>query len=268
MSKNVCLKCNTEYDGNFCPKCGQMARFSETCYICGTFFCGDYCPTCGSLKKDIKKCPNCGIVALLSDNVCKKCGYRFNPEIKNYQEEKNEKTFKLKRYYLILGIVVIVMSVLAIVVSESILHNKFSNNTVEKFVYGEQIEKVIATLGDPFIDEENYLLYKKNLKTINIDTTTDENGKRIIKNIIFNVDGTGNKEVISTIIVTGSINEDGDNADKIIVIKHYYKDGSYQLTTIPKEVLEGSLLVEDNKIKLTWEDGLGRYTLEVPVENK
>lgn len=41
-----CKKCGTEYEGNFCPNCGQK-NGPVKCKNCGTEFDGNFCPNCG-----------------------------------------------------------------------------------------------------------------------------------------------------------------------------------------------------------------------------
>lgn len=43
-----CPKCNTEYEGKFCPNCGQAAPGTkQTCKKCGAEFEGKFCTNCG-----------------------------------------------------------------------------------------------------------------------------------------------------------------------------------------------------------------------------
>ena len=48
----ICSKCGTEFNGNFCPSCGQAATDNSTkCTKCGTEYTGNFCPTCGQPKE-------------------------------------------------------------------------------------------------------------------------------------------------------------------------------------------------------------------------
>lgn len=43
-----CSKCGYEYEGKFCPECGQSAPGTKTrCKNCGTEFEGKFCTNCG-----------------------------------------------------------------------------------------------------------------------------------------------------------------------------------------------------------------------------
>lgn len=56
-----CTKCGTEFDGNYCPKCGTPCN----------------------PNKNI--CPKCGKERGANDRFCKNCGYSFMPA-----EQKNK----------------------------------------------------------------------------------------------------------------------------------------------------------------------------------
>lgn len=44
-----CTKCGTEYEGKFCPECGQPSSGAKvTCKSCGSEFTGSFCPNCGT----------------------------------------------------------------------------------------------------------------------------------------------------------------------------------------------------------------------------
>lgn len=43
----ICSNCGNDFDGNFCPICGQPAPQEVYCPSCGTLFKGNFCPTCG-----------------------------------------------------------------------------------------------------------------------------------------------------------------------------------------------------------------------------
>ena len=47
--QHKCFKCGTEFDGNFCPECGEKWEEGKTCPKCGK-----------SLVRDVKFCPDCG----------------------------------------------------------------------------------------------------------------------------------------------------------------------------------------------------------------
>lgn len=42
----ICSRCSTEFEGNYCPSCGQ-STLSKKCPRCSTETTGAFCPTCG-----------------------------------------------------------------------------------------------------------------------------------------------------------------------------------------------------------------------------
>ena len=49
----ICKKCGTEFDGAFCPRCGEMAEEKLT-----------VCPVCGKERAE-------------GETFCSKCGYSY-----------------------------------------------------------------------------------------------------------------------------------------------------------------------------------------------
>ncbi len=67
----ICKKCGTEFEGSFCPKCGERAEERLT-----------VCPVCGKERGE-------------SENFCSRCGYayereNFAPSKKTAEEEKKQ----------------------------------------------------------------------------------------------------------------------------------------------------------------------------------
>lgn len=44
----ICLQCQTEFEGNFCPTCGSPAPQKVTCPTCGKEMEGTFCSNCGA----------------------------------------------------------------------------------------------------------------------------------------------------------------------------------------------------------------------------
>ena len=49
----ICKKCGTEFEGNFCSKCGEKA--TTKCKKCGAEYIGDFCTNCGTKNIQPKK---------------------------------------------------------------------------------------------------------------------------------------------------------------------------------------------------------------------
>ena len=67
----ICKKCGTEFEGSFCPKCGERAEERLT-----------VCPVCGKERGE-------------SENFCSRCGYayereNFAPSKKTAEDEKKQ----------------------------------------------------------------------------------------------------------------------------------------------------------------------------------
>ena len=69
-----CEKCGTEFEGHFCPECGEAAvKTKNVCAECGMEFEGNFCSNCGrSAKEKEVLCPFCGTE--VKGSFCLKCG--------------------------------------------------------------------------------------------------------------------------------------------------------------------------------------------------
>ena len=69
-----CEKCGNEFEGNFCPECGEAAvKTKNVCAECGMEFEGNFCSNCGrSAKEKEVLCPFCGTE--VKGSFCLKCG--------------------------------------------------------------------------------------------------------------------------------------------------------------------------------------------------
>ena len=65
----ICKKCGTEYDGAFCPKCGERTEEKLT-----------VCPVCGKVRAE-------------GENFCAKCGYAFERQATATQKPQAKITF-------------------------------------------------------------------------------------------------------------------------------------------------------------------------------
>ena len=131
-----CEKCGTEFEGNFCPNCGTPSEAGK-----------NICPKCGQARSG-------------ADRFCKNCGFDFNGA------DKSVKTGAAafgsaaaaairrvpKKAWITVGVVVAVIAVLLAVLIPTISHftNKFRIGVVEQISVGDNKERVIELLGEPY----------------------------------------------------------------------------------------------------------------------
>ena len=109
--KHKCLKCGNEFEGNFCPECGERYQEDKVCPKCGT-----------TLKGNVKFCTNCGYSFIAGDNK-KEEKKEVTPVVKENNVVKVEKPSmapeKAKKIYNILSnlfsILFMVVSVLMLI---------------------------------------------------------------------------------------------------------------------------------------------------------
>lgn len=104
----ICKKCGTEYDGAFCPKCGERGKEKLT-----------VCPVCGKERSE-------------GENFCVKCGYAFEGQVSEKQRSQVKITFDkevvingVRKYYktaLNIGKILFSVLILLILASPIMLH--------------------------------------------------------------------------------------------------------------------------------------------------
>lgn len=77
-----CLHCGTEFEGNFCPECGEKWEAERTCPHCGAVFPPNakFCPECGEKWQEGKTCPHCGALLPADAKFCHLCGKQWSEE--------------------------------------------------------------------------------------------------------------------------------------------------------------------------------------------
>lgn len=268
---NKCLNCQTEFDGNFCPKCGQRKNTDTICPKCGAFYIGNFCPRCGLYKVKTKKCPSCGTTLIETDNICKRCLHSFDYKTTTISN-KPKKSFNLKLYYIILMAVVLTITILAVAISvpKMTLKIKFA----ETITYGQKATDIIEKFGEPDFQTSHMLKYKKNEVNLIIELVKNMENEEVVNRVILDttsldMEHITKKEIKNLIIVSGKIQEYSDNQNTKILLKIYYEDGSYQLTLIPNELFQNisnMYTFEKDTYHLTWSDDYGIYELDVPVQ--
>lgn len=138
-----CSKCGTEYEGNFCPKCGTAA--DPNCNVC---------PKCGQARTD-------------NDRFCKNCGY-------DYQNHQANRTGNIgtsavaaikrvpKKIWITIGAIIVAAAILLAILIPTIsfLTNKFRVAFVDQIKIGDSRERVLELLGEPYEYDENSTTYE------------------------------------------------------------------------------------------------------------
>ena len=123
-----CSKCGTEYEGNFCPKCGTAANLEQ-----------ETCPVCGNVREDGKR-------------YCSGCGHDFysaKEKNKNIAAEAIAKVKKVPKVtWIILTLVIIIAIVITVLVT--VLSNRFRLGVIEQINIGDSKEQVLDILGEPY----------------------------------------------------------------------------------------------------------------------
>ena len=138
-----CSKCGTEYEGNFCPKCGTAA--DPNCNVC---------PKCGQARTD-------------NDRFCKNCGYDYQ----NHQANRigNIGTSAVaaikrvpKKIWITIGAIIVAAAILLAILIPTIsfLTNKFRVAFVDQIKIGDSRERVLELLGEPYEYDENSTTYE------------------------------------------------------------------------------------------------------------
>ena len=118
----ICKKCGTEYDGAFCPKCGERTEEKLT-----------VCPVCGKVRAE-------------GENFCVKCGYAFEGQASETQKRQLKITFDkeallngVKKFYKValnIGKVFFSLLIFLILASPIMLHegiNTAGNGYINAF---------------------------------------------------------------------------------------------------------------------------------------
>ena len=160
-----CTKCGKEYDGNFCPYCGEPSGTQN-----------NVCPKCGRIRNG-------------EERFCSNCGYEFTKDEPNkFVKLKTTAVAAVKRVprkaWIAAGIAVAVIVVLLAVLIPTISHltNKFRIDVVERIGIGDKKQDVLDLLGEPYDYEENSSLFTY---------YSDDYRKLLEKNDSFNPDDIG-----------------------------------------------------------------------------
>ena len=160
-----CTKCGKEYDGNFCPYCGEPSGTQN-----------NVCPKCGRIRNG-------------EERFCSNCGYEFTKDEPNKFVKLNTTSVAAvkrvpKKAWIAAGIAVAVIVVLLAVLIPTISHltNKFRIDVVERISIGDKKQDVLDLLGEPYDYEENSSLFTY---------YSDDYRKLLEKNDSFNPDDIG-----------------------------------------------------------------------------
>ncbi len=137
------------------------------CGNCGKEYEGRYCPECGEEWLEEKECPQCGAKLSGSAKFCTECGYSFG---KSGKEKKSGTGARIGEWFKSAGrwikshlkIVIPVASALVMIITvscvlTSVLSNKFRVGKVSKIEIGYTQEQVLEILGEPYEDtKEEY----------------------------------------------------------------------------------------------------------------
>ncbi len=76
---HICSNCGKEFDGKFCPECGEKFVDKNACPKCGSPVKPDekFCTECGARLDGKKNCPQCGALMESNSAFCSECGTKF-----------------------------------------------------------------------------------------------------------------------------------------------------------------------------------------------
>ena len=169
--KMVCKKCGREFDGSFCPYCGERAEQEMT-----------VCPVCGREKADgVNFCANCGYSYARSEDKFgafkdKVCG-GLNAVGAG---AKKVGGFLLKHKKPVAAITAAVIIALVVIIP-TVVHfsNMFRAGKVDKIEIGMEKDGVIEELGMPYnysqdssqfvYYSDNYLKLREKLDSLDMD---------------------------------------------------------------------------------------------------
>ena len=75
-----CKNCGKEFDGKFCPECGEKFVAKDACPKCGAHHepNAKFCSECGARLDGKKNCPKCGALMEANSAFCPECGARLD----------------------------------------------------------------------------------------------------------------------------------------------------------------------------------------------
>ena len=175
----VCKKCGREFDGSFCPYCGERAAQEMT-----------VCPVCGNPRKE-------------DEIFCSKCGYNFTARqvqvtqsntIATVKPKINTESLKdtvvkawtfVKKHWKPITAIAVILVVAMIVIIPTAIHfaNIFRTDKVDEIELGMSKGEVIDILGEPYDYDyssfrfewysDNYLKLKEKIDSLDVGDIGD-----------------------------------------------------------------------------------------------
>ena len=146
-----CLKCGYEYEGRFCPVCGdEWIADGNFCPKCGKSVPDGarFCSNCGARLDGKINCPACGTAVDEDSPYCYACGRKLSSPAQTYsaQRVKAVKKYDVKAILSIIGIACLMASVLFSLIFT------FLSGVTPKAGTESQTQLLYAYFGDAYKD--------------------------------------------------------------------------------------------------------------------
>lgn len=107
-----CTKCGTEFDGKFCPECGEKFVDKDVCPQCGAHHKPDakFCTECGARLDGKKYCLNCGALMEGDSTFCAECGTKIDGSSPKKARAAAATHEKVKFGFYLSGIICVLLS--------------------------------------------------------------------------------------------------------------------------------------------------------------